>query len=253
VSVDTTSLDDVDLRAGGTVTVRVPLVNDGDRPATEVVQVYVRDVESAVHRPDHELAGFARVAVEPGADATAEVVLDRRAFAWWDVQRDDWVVEAGTFEVLVGASSRDLRGRATIEVTGAEVPPRDVPAVYANPPAWLDVDRAAFEAVLGRPLPVNEASRRPFALTTPLGAVDSVPQGRLLLAALERGLRAQFGDDPTVQPLIESMLKEAPIRSLVMSGLALDQIDALLSLLNGEWGTGARKVYDQVTANLRNR
>ncbi len=253
VSVDTASMDDADLRNGATVTVRVPLTNDGDRPATEVVQVYVRDVEAAVHRPHHELAGFARVELDPGGQATAEVVLDRRAFAWWDVESGDWVVETGTFEVLVGASSRDLRGHATIEVSGTEVAPRDVPAVYAHPPAWLDVDRAAFQSVLGRPMPANEPPSRPFSLTTPLGAVDVVPQGRLLLTALERGIRGQFGDDPAAEPLVQSMLNEAPIRSLVMSGLSLDQIDALLSLLNGEWGTGARKVFDQVTAGLRNR
>lgn len=251
--VDRTTIDDDALRTGDVVTVTVPVTNDGDRPTVEVVQAYVRDVEAAVHRPDRELKGFAQVELAPGETATATITLDRRAFAWWDVASGDWVVEGGTFEVLVAASARDVRDTVVVEVDGADMATREVPAVYARPPVWLDVDREAFRAVLGRPLPDNDPHDRPFDATTPLGAVAEIPQGKLLLAGLERGLRAQFDDDPAAEPLIQSMLTEAPIRSLVMSGMSLDQLDSLLALLNGEWGAGARGLYDQVTSALRSR
>ncbi len=255
--VDTTSVDDTDLRDGATVTVTVPVTNDGDRATTEVVQVYVHDPEAAVHRPERELAGFAKVGLEPGETVDARVELDRRAFAWWDVASNDWVVESGTVEVVVAASSRDVRATVALEVSGTTVPDRPTPAVYATPPAWMDVDRSSFEAILGRPVPANDRTaahmQRPFTKNTPVGAVSAVPQGRLLLTGLERGLRSQFGDDPAAEPIIQGLLHEAPIRSLVMSGMTLDQVDALLDLLNGAWGAGARKVYDQVTSALRKR
>ncbi|CAN5857742.1 glycoside hydrolase family 3 C-terminal domain-containing protein [soil metagenome] len=250
VSTDETAMTDTDLQAGATVTVRVDVTNDGDRPTTEVVQVYVRDVEAAVYRPDRELKGFTKVTLDPGQTVPVEVTLDRRAFAWWDTESAGWLVETGTFEVLVGASSRDIRGQASIDISGTDVALRPVAKVYADPPTWLHVDRDSFQALLGRRIPPNLPTERPFDLNTPLGAIATVPQGKVLLAGIERRVRAAFGDDPATQPLIQSMLQEAPIRSLAMHGLSLDQTDTVLALLNGDWGTGARKLYSRLMSAL---
>ncbi|MBY5161455.1 glycoside hydrolase family 3 C-terminal domain-containing protein [Nitriliruptoria bacterium AS10] len=252
-TLDVDTVSDADLSDGATVTVTVPVTNQGEGPTSEVVQVYVRDLEAAVHRPDRELKGFARVDLDPGQTAEVAIELDRRAFAWWDVEEHRWVVETGEVEVLVAASSRDVRSTLSLHVEGDRLTRRDVPRVYADPPAWLAVDRVSFETVLGRTVPPNDGFGKPFTRNTPLGALRKVVQGRLLLAGLERGLRRQYGDTPEVAPLVRAMLVEAPVRSLTQSGLSLEQVDTLLDLLNGQWGLGARRAYDQVTAALRNR
>ena len=64
--------------------VTVRLVNKGSRPGTEVVQVYVRALEAAVRRPDRELAGFAKVSVDAGAEQTVEIELGPAAYRYWD-------------------------------------------------------------------------------------------------------------------------------------------------------------------------
>ena len=94
--------------------VTVRLKNTGPRPGTEVVQVYVRALEAPVRRPDRELAGFAKVSLDPGADATVEIALDAEAYRYWDVETHGWRAEAGRYEVLVGASSRDIRASAEV-------------------------------------------------------------------------------------------------------------------------------------------
>jgi beta-glucosidase len=91
--------------------------NTGDRSATEVVQLYLRDPVAQVTRPVIQLAGFARVPLEP--DQTARVSFrlhaDRTSFTGLDLRR---IVEPGVVEVLVGASSADLRLRSSFEITG---------------------------------------------------------------------------------------------------------------------------------------
>ena len=77
-----------------------------------MVQLYVRDVEASVRRPEKELKRFAKVVVEPGATARVHFTLDDRAFAFWDQAAADWRVEPGEFELLVGPSSADIRARA---------------------------------------------------------------------------------------------------------------------------------------------
>jgi len=95
--------------------VQVDVKNVGQRPGREVVQVYVRALQSAVEQPDKELRDFAKLQLEPGETQTARFQLSPRAFAYWDTQRHDWLVEPGPREILVGASSRDIRLTSRID------------------------------------------------------------------------------------------------------------------------------------------
>lgn len=88
------------------------LANVGSRDGQEVVQVYLHDYESSLARPDQELVAFRKLELAAGTSRRVELRLDRRAFCFYDPEAGDWVAEAGTFEVRVGASSRDLRLRA---------------------------------------------------------------------------------------------------------------------------------------------
>lgn len=98
--------------------IAVDVTNTGHRTGAEVVQLYVRDVDASVRRPEKELKGFAKVMIEPGRTERVHFTLDDRAFAFWDASSGDrasggWRVEPGEFELLVGASSADIRARAT--------------------------------------------------------------------------------------------------------------------------------------------
>ena len=96
------------------VSVAVSVANTGQVAGAEVVQVYVRDVESSVARPVRELKAFAKVALEPGESRQVRFQLDERSFAFWSVLHGRWAVEAGNFEIAVGSSSRDLTQTQTI-------------------------------------------------------------------------------------------------------------------------------------------
>jgi len=88
----------------------------GQRAGAEVAQVYVADHHAPVPRPPKELKGFAKVALAPGETKRVQIPLDRRALSFFDVKTKRWRAEPGTFEVLVGSSSRqiELRGKLTL-------------------------------------------------------------------------------------------------------------------------------------------
>ncbi len=83
----------------------------------EISQVYVRDIFSNVFRPDKELKGFAKTALKAGETKRVCVTLHKRSFAFWSTALDKWQVENGEFEILVGASSRDIRLQESVFIT----------------------------------------------------------------------------------------------------------------------------------------
>lgn len=100
-----------------TVLVHVKVTNTGERFGQEILQLYVKDVESSVIRPEKELKNFAKVALEPGETRTVAFELDKRSFAYYNPELKDWHVETGEFEVSIGSSSRDIRLTTTLKVT----------------------------------------------------------------------------------------------------------------------------------------
>jgi beta-glucosidase len=102
---------------GEEIKVSVTVENTGTRAGQEVVQLYVRDLESRLVRPEKELKAFTKVALEAGETRTVTLTLDEEALAYYDPAQEGWVAEAGEFEVLVGRSALDihLAGRFTLE------------------------------------------------------------------------------------------------------------------------------------------
>lgn len=92
----------------GSLKVKVDVTNTGKVAGKEVVQLYVRDVESTFARPEKELKAFEKIELKPGQKKTVTFTLDCEAFWYFDTAKDDWNTEAGEFEILVGTSSRDI-------------------------------------------------------------------------------------------------------------------------------------------------
>lgn len=108
--------DKVRMPDSETVLVSVDVTNTGSRSGKEIVQLYVRDIESSVIRPRKELKGFRKVELQPGETQTVTFELDKRAFAYYHTGLGDWVAETGEYELLVGRSSRDLVLNTVIQV-----------------------------------------------------------------------------------------------------------------------------------------
>jgi beta-glucosidase len=100
------------------VAVSVEVTNTGSLAGQEVVQVYLSDPHAAVFRPLQELVGFTKVALDPGASTVVEFALNQRDLSIFHPTLGRWVVQQRAIYVEVGASSRDIRLRSTVQVAG---------------------------------------------------------------------------------------------------------------------------------------
>lgn len=99
-----------------TLNVTVKIHNAGNVDASEIVQLYIHDVESSVPRPRKELKGFQNVFVPAGKAVTATIPITKKQLAFWDVTSNDWKAESGKFHVYIGASAQDIKLQATFEL-----------------------------------------------------------------------------------------------------------------------------------------
>ena len=109
-----------------TVTVSVDVTNTGKSAGKEVVQLYIRDLTGSAIRPEKELKGFEKVFLEPGETKTVTMELNKRSFAWYNTELHDWFAASGDYEILVGASSRDIRLTETLHLNSSQRLPMHV-------------------------------------------------------------------------------------------------------------------------------
>lgn len=111
LKVSSESIKDTD-----TITVTIDVTNTGSMAGKEIVQLYIQDVESSVIRPVKELKGFEKISLQPNETKTVTFTLNKRSFAYYNVDIKDWHVESGTFNILIGKSSRDIVLSRSIKV-----------------------------------------------------------------------------------------------------------------------------------------
>lgn len=126
------------------LTVSVDITNTGRVAGKEIVQVYVHDHESRLIRPYKELKGFAKVSLQPGETKTVSIPLNSRAFAYYDPAYQRWITENGQFDILVGASSADIRCRTTVTLQST----LQLPTILHDE----STIRAWFDDPIGKPI-----------------------------------------------------------------------------------------------------
>ena len=146
------------------VTVSFKVKNTGNVDGAEVAQIYVKDNESTIFRPKQELKGFKKVFLKAGEEKEVSITLGKRAFAYYNVNIHDWHVETGAFTICVGASSRDIKLSAELNVESTVE--AIVPDYRATAPAYYSADiknipAEQFVSVLGRELPPSEIKAYP--------------------------------------------------------------------------------------------
>lgn len=173
-----------------TLTVSFKVKNTGDVDGAEIAQVYVTDNESTIYRPEQELRGFKKVFLKAGEEKEITVELGKRAFAYYNVNIHDWHVESGKFTVKIGASSRDIK--LTAEVNVESTVEATIPDYRATAPKYYTADIAhikdeEFVAVLGRELPPCEIKAYPnLTLANTLEDSEAGKNGKKVVKLLRK-------------------------------------------------------------------
>ncbi len=160
--------------------VSVDVTNTGSIKGKEIVQLYISDKTGATNRPVHELKGFEKVTLEAGETKTVTFKLDKRSFAWYNVELHDWYAANGTYTVEIGKSSRDIVLESDITITDSfQLPPK------------IDMD-------------------------VQLGELLAYDKTRELTMKLFANASSQFsgGDNEELDEMTKAMLEYMPIRTL---------------------------------------
>ena len=110
-------IDKTEIGEKDTVTVSVDVTNTGGVEGKEIVQLYLSDLTGVCRRPLRELKGYEKVSLKPGETKTVHFHLDYRSFAWYNAKLKDWYAATGSYEILIGASSRDIRLSEKVHIT----------------------------------------------------------------------------------------------------------------------------------------
>jgi beta-glucosidase len=214
------------------------LANTGERPGAEVCQVYVgRRSPSTVHRPAKTLAAFAKVGLAPGQRRRVRLALPAAAFEVWDAATGSWRIEAGDYEVCVGASVRDVRLAAPLSLAGTAERLEQAPGLERYGVADVrQVPDAVFAALLGRPVPEASWGDGPLTRDDPLlrlGAARS-PLARLAGAVI-RGLvrRAEKAEQADLNVYFWTSMPFRAIAKMTNGAFTMAMVDALLVLVGG--------------------
>lgn len=228
--------------AGEPVEISFDVQNTGEVAGAEVTQLYIRDVESSVYRPAHELKDFKKVWLEPGEVRRVTLVLNDDAFSVYDPVAATWVVEAGEFEIRIGASSRDIRLSTEVTVASDQAISASLQNTWGPEPTpgGCEVPDAVFASMLRGPIPEPESSK-PYHLNSSIEEIAETWLGRRIkakvLAGLEKVIGAN-GADETTQKLVQEMVKNMPLRSLGLfgdSGISPKALNVLVALMNGHY------------------
>ncbi len=241
------AVDKKKINAGDTLEVSVTVENTGDRDGKETMQLYVVHDGKTVYMPKVQLRAFDKVEVKAKSSVTVKFMLDKRAFAFYDVNEKDWVVENGDYEIAVGGNVRELKCRTTVTVEGGTEPSAAGRTWYFNPDVKKPVSDEEFAALFkdGKISCVkHECVKGSFTSDDSFeDMAHTSGLARFLLKVAKPFIRMSMNADK-YDPnylMIYEVMKTSPLRSLAFSSQGMfnmKMVDGVVIMLNGHFFKG---------------
>ena len=232
--------------------VSLTVTNTGSVAGTEIVQLYIAKKNSELFRPVKELKGFARVTLAPGEKQRITIMLDDKAFRFWNVKANRWEIEGGEYELLVGASVEDIRLCEKISVHGTATvhPYEDVDLDCYYKGDVLHVSDADFEKLLGHPIPKGKTKiDRNLTLgelnhaRSPLGWLVWLVLTILLDVSYKRG-------KPDLNILFQYNMPLRALAKMTNGAISMGMVDGIVMELQGFWILGLVRVIYEAIKNV---
>lgn len=247
------------IKDADTVTVSFKIKNTGKVDGAEIAQIYVADKESTIFRPVKELRAFEKVFLKAGEEKEISVELSKRAFAFWNININDWMVETGEFDILIGASSREIRLSKTITVESIVI--AKIPDYRESAPAYYTADirnmtGSQFEAVYGKSMPSSEINRtKKIDIYCCINDAKYTKWGgkiaKLIKFIMTKMGSAENGDGA----MLAAMATQIPIRNFVQMSMGVfspKMAEGLINILNDDESTfiGINKIFWRIGSVL---
>ncbi|HHV12523.1 MAG TPA: glycosyl hydrolase [Clostridiales bacterium] len=238
------------------------ITNTGTMDGAEVAQLYIGCKSEDIFRPRKELKGFHKEYIQAGETKTVTISLDDKAFRYFNVKTSRWEIESAVYEIMIGASSTDIRlsHSVYIEGTGAPLPYEkdQLPAYFSGKVDNVSVFE--FEKLVGKKIPVSTWNR-----TIPLCYNDTIGQCKYAKGLFARlayrmilfahWFLKKIGKRSTANLIIMSIY-HMPFRGMArMTGgiMNMRMLDGILMMVNGHFFKGLRHLLKERNKMIRYR
>ncbi len=235
--------------------ITVTVANTGACDGAEVVQMYVGLEGAKVFRANKELKGFKKVFLKAGEQQTIQIPFDDKTFRYWNVKTNQWEVEGGAYNIMVGASVSDIRleGSITVEGTTTEYPydAEQMPHYFSGLVAQIEDDE--FEILLGHAIPDGKWSGE-------LTINDALCQmyyakSRLARFVYKRLVKIKKKSEEKGKPDLNILfLFNMPFRAMakMTEGMvSMEMVEGIVTIVNGHFFRGMKKVIGGYFRNRR--
>lgn len=234
--------------------ITVTVANTGACDGAEVVQMYVGLKNAKVFRPSKELKGFQKVFLKAGEQKTIRIPFDDKTFRYWNVLTNQWEIEGGDYQIMVGANVSDIRleGSLTVAGTTKEYPyvPELLPHYYSG--NVQQVSDEEFEKLLGHAIPdgkwsgdltVNDALCQMYYAKSGLA--------RFVYKRLEAiKKKSEEKGKPDLNILFLFNMPFRAIAKMTEGMVSMEMAEGIVTIVNGHFFKGMHKV---ITGFFRNR
>ena len=189
--------------------------------------------------------------MDPGETKTVSVTLNTADFGYYNTLIKDWYTESGTYRILVGASSKDIRLEASLKLSRPEKPQPDLkqaaPSYYNLPQGDLVIPDEEFEALYGSALPLHDGKiSKPFTLDHTLEDTGHTFFGKLMLLYAKMTVNKLEKAEPGQSAMMLAMMQEMPFYALITSGeISEKMMSVLLEMMNGRLLKGIKRLFSR--------
>ncbi len=237
--------------------VSVTLKNTGSMDGAEVVQIYISKPDSEIFRPIKELKGFQKVYLKAGESKTVTIVLDDKAFRYYNVKTNAWEIEGGSYQIMAGSHVADILLSTEVSIEGTKAKPpyqrEELPGYYTGQVAAIKDEE--FEKLLGRPIPeskwdkskdldINDALCQMYYAKSGLARLVFRVLNHMKNKSMEKG-------EPDLNILF---IYNVPFRGIAkMTGgmVSMDMAHALTEVVNGHFFKGMGHLIKGFFANIK--
>lgn len=231
------------------------LTNTGNWDGAEVPQLYVGMKEAKVFRPAKELKGFQKVFLKAGESKGIEISFDNKTFRYWNRSTNQWEVEGGIYQIMIGASVTDIKLETSIEVQGTteQLPYKkeELSSYYSG--LVQQVEDKEFESLLGSLIPHGNWSGE-------LGVNDAICQMYYAKSGLARFIykiltkmkkKSEAKGKPDLNILFIYNMPFRGIAKMTNGAVSMEMVQGMVIAVNGHFFKGMKKIIGGFFANRK--
>ncbi|HCM90769.1 MULTISPECIES: glycoside hydrolase family 3 C-terminal domain-containing protein [Vagococcus] len=233
------------------------MTNQGTCEGTEIAQLYIGKSDSQISRAEKELKGFVKVSLLPGETKEVRISLDDKAFRYFNVDTNQWEVESGNYQLMMGASSRDIRLVTDIvkEGTESQLPKNEEKLAKFKTSHFSDLEWVDFERLYGQKVPVEVTKGRQLLHAN--SVISEMSQAKNPLARLVRRIiynlikKSEKKGEPNLNLLFIYNMPFRAIGKMTNGMVSQEMVDKIVHMVNGHFFSGLGGLFKAYKKNKK--